>query len=389
MQWMLRHWLIWLSLVGLLGTACGVSPGTISLPPTAAATAPAQPKTPTTSARPSGEAPVTVIPSLPTSVGSMTATGLPAIAAVAERARPATVFIAVRADSGRFIDPERQAQGVGSGFILDAQGHIVTNRHVIAGARQIKVVLADGRAFNARVVGDDSFSDLAVLQIDGTNLPTLPLGSSEALAIGDWVVAIGHALGLPGGPTVSAGVISAKGRAIRSGDSGLPLFDLLQTDAAVNPGNSGGPLVNLQGQVIGINVAGSAQAQNIGFAIAIDSARPSIESLIAQGRVIRGYLGLSVAAVTPALAAANDLPVDRGAIVTAAVASTSPAGQAGIEELDIVIRFNDQPVTSDVDFLRAINRTQPGQRAVVEIVKPTGERRRLAITLAERTDRRL
>ena len=177
----------------------------------------------------------------------------------------------------------------------------MTNNHVVEGAQTLRVQLPppDGRTFEARLVGRDPQTDLAVLKIDAPDLPTVPLGSSSALRPGEWVVAIGNALALPGGPTVTAGVVSALGRdtqepGAQPGQAGPTLYDLVQTDAAINPGNSGGPLVTLRGEVVGVNTLGAAEAQGINFAIAIDGAKPIVAPLRQNGRVVRGYLGVGL-----------------------------------------------------------------------------------------------
>jgi len=203
--------------------------------------------------------------------------------------------------------------GVGSGVIYDQQGHILTNNHVIAGAQQLTVALPDGKTYPAKLVGADPLTDLAVLKIDGQNLPVASFGDSSQLQVGDWVVAIGNALALSGGPTVSAGVVSALGRTVQepgetSGSQGPFLFDVVQTDAPINPGNSGGPLVDLQGKVIGINtlVAGQAepgvQAQGIGFAISIAAAKPIADQLVATGQATHPYIGVQQIPLNPVIA---------------------------------------------------------------------------------------
>ncbi len=250
------------------------------------------------------------------------------------------------------------------------------------------MVLPDGRAFDAQLVGRDPLTDLALLKIDGQNLPTVPLGDSSQLDIGQWVVAIGNALALEGGPTVTAGVVSALGRDIqepgpRPGVPGPTLYDLIQTDAAINPGNSGGPLVNLQGEVIGVNTLGSAQAQNIGFANAIDSVKPIIEQLRRNGRVVRGYLGIGGDTVTPSVAAALGLSRDQGVVVTQ-VAQGSPAAQAGLQQGDVIVGLNDMPVQSLKDLQRALtNRFKPGETVQVKIVRG-GNEQTLPLTLGDR-----
>jgi len=177
-------------------------------------------------------------------------------------------------------------QGVGTGIIVDSNGYIVTNNHVIEGAQSVTVITNDGRSFEAVKVNGDPFTDLAVIQIDAKNLPVAEIGSSKALLVGEGVVAVGNALALEGGPTVTSGIVSYIGRSIMEPNSNV-LNDLIQTDAAINPGNSGGPLLNMAGQVIGISTAVASQAENIGFAIAVTPALPVIEQLVHQGRVIR------------------------------------------------------------------------------------------------------
>ena len=227
---------------------------------------------------------------------------------VSAKARPAVAQILTKSSvpSGFFFEPV-PASGVGSGAVFDQQGYILTNNHVVEDATEVVVSLPDReKTYNARVVGRDPYTDLAVVKIEADSLPVVPLGNSDDLQIGEPVVAIGNALGLEGGPTVTVGVVSALNRSIDE-PNGATLHELIQTDAAINPGNSGGPLVNMQGQVIGINTAvatgsSSAPAQGIGFAISINSAKPIVDDLIAYGKVRRPYLGAELATVTPALA---------------------------------------------------------------------------------------
>jgi serine protease Do len=224
--------------------------------------------------------------------------GVPAMVA---RVLPAVVSVATRQiERDRFGQPI-STRGLGSGIIVDREGHVLTNSHIVNGAEQIKVTLADERTFRATLVGQDPFTDLAVLKIEGPRLPTVPLGDSRRLAIGEAVVAIGNPLWIEGGPSVTVGVVSGLGRSMEQ--EGLPaLHDLIQTDAAVNPGNSGGPLVNLAGRVVGINTAVIASAHGIAFAIPINTAKPAMRELIAKGRIARVSLGLSAVSVTRQLA---------------------------------------------------------------------------------------
>ena len=257
--------------------------------------------------------------------------GVPAMVA---RVLPAVVSITTRQiERNQFNEPV-PTRGLGSGFIVDRQGHVLTNHHVIEGAQEIKVALANGRLFRATLVGADRFSDLAVLKIAGKGLPALPWGDSAKLAVGESVVAIGSPLWIEGGPTVTVGVVSALGRSMEQ--PGLPmLHNLIQTDAAINPGNSGGPLLNLKGAVIGINTAIIASAHGIGFAISGGTAKRVVEELIAKGRVVRPSLGLVAISLTPQVAYVNDLPVERGALVIR-VDEGGPAATAGIEPGDVV-----------------------------------------------------
>jgi serine protease Do len=269
---------------------------------------------------------------------------LPDVASVAEKVRPATVLIlnivqGRAAGGGQIANPGGQPgdvpQGAGTGFIIDSTGIIVTNNHVVEGAQKLSVVLPDGQRFDdAQLLGADPQTDLAVIKVpgEGKNLPTVPLGNSSQLKVGEWVVAIGNALALKGGPTVTAGVVSATGRDEQEpgetrGSTGPILHDLIQTDAAINPGNSGGPLVNMQGEVVGINTLGASDAQGIGFAISIDSAKPVIDAL-RQGQQVAGrgagqaYLGIQSLTVTPSIAAANGLSRNDGVVVVNVITGT-------------------------------------------------------------------
>ena len=323
------------------------------------------------------------------------ASALPDVAGAAERARAATVLVQnlarnVGRGAGMAGGGEVQ-QGAGSGFIYDPAGYIITNHHVVEGAERLRVVLPDGRAFDARLVGSDPQTDLAVLQIDGDNLPTVPLGTSSALRVGEWVVAIGNALALEGGPTVTAGVVSALNRDVRepgaqAGAAGPTLYGLIQTDAATNPGNSGGPLVNLRGEVVGVNTLGASDAQGIGFAIAIDGAKAIVEQLRRHGRVVRGYVGVTVQSMTPALAAARGLARGDGVLVEQ-VSPGSPAAQAGLREGDVIVGLNDVPVGSQRDLQAALtNRFKPGDTINVRVNRGGGEQT-VGVTLGERPGR--
>lgn len=298
------------------------------------------------------------------------------VQAVSDRVRPATVFVGINASvpsSGDVVPV-----GNGSGAIIDAQGHIVTNNHVVADAQRLTVTLPDGRTFDAKLIGRDPLSDLAVIQIQGDNLPIIPMGNSDQLEIGEWVVAIGNALGLEGGPTVTTGVISALDRTIET-DPGVALSGLIQTDAAINPGNSGGPLVNLRGELVGINSAVPGQTgtgfqpSGIGFAISINEARPIIQELLDHGRVVRPYLGIVPMTLTPAIRSQAGLSADKGVIVTS-VSPNSPARQAGLEAGDVITAI-DGNATDTAQALRGIlEQHKVGDRVTLTVTRGNQER---------------
>jgi serine protease Do len=267
--------------------------------------------------------------------------GVPAMVA---RVVPAVVSITTRAIERDQFNQPVPTRGLGSGFILDSRGYILTNNHVVEDAEDIKVALTDGRVFRAIRVGTDRFSDLAVLKIAGKDLPALPLAESGRLAVGESVVAIGSPLWIEGGPTVTTGVVSALGRSMEQPDL-PPLHDLIQTDAAINPGNSGGPLLNLKGDVVGINTAVIASAHGIGFAISASTAKSVVKELIAKGRVVRASLGVVAVSLTPQIAYTNDLPIERGALVLR-VDEGGAADAAGVEPGDVITSVAGRPVTN-------------------------------------------
>ena len=307
------------------------------------------------------------------------------VRSVTDRDRPAVVFVGIEASLDPFSQPV--PVGNGSGAIIDSQGHIVTNNHVVEQAQALKVTLPDGRSFDAQLVGRDPGSDLAVIQIQGNNLPVIPMGDSDKLQVGEWVVAIGNALGLEGGPTVTAGVVSALHRTIEE-PNGVGLPDLIQTEAAINPGNSGGPLVNLQGQFVGINTAAPGptgqgiQPTGIGFAIAINEAKPIIQELISQGHVTRPYLGIAPVTLTPAIKSQLGLTVDKGVIV-ASVGRGSPAEQAGLQRGDVITEADGKPVTSEVQLRQAIQAHKIGDTMQLTVVRDGGQSSTVTATLIE------
>jgi len=272
------------------------------------------------------------------------------------------------------------AQGAGSGFIIDADGFILTNQHVIEGARRITVTLADGRAFRAEVVGADPAIDVALIRIEGArNLPEAALGDSDELRVGEWVCAIGNPLGYV--HSVTVGVVSFIGRKLFDPS----LDDYIQTDAAINFGNSGGPLINSRGEVIGINSAISSRASNIGFAVPINQAVAILDQLKASGRVTRGFIGIALADVTPSLQRALGLEVSRGVIIQD-VTPRSPAARAGLKPYDVVLEVEGRPVVSNDELIRDISDRQPGTVAKLRILRD-GRRQVVPVKLAERPGR--
>ena len=271
-------------------------------------------------------------------------------------------------------------RGVGTGVILDQQGHILTNNHVIDGAQRITVTLSNGKSLPAQVVGGDATTDTAVIRVEEPGLQPALLGLSSDLEVGQEVIAIGHALGLPGGPTVSKGVISALGRSIRT-DAQITMVDLIQTDAAINPGNSGGPLLNTGAEVIGINTAGFRGSQGISFAINIDDAIVVAEQLMARGYVDRGFLGISPANLPPSLGNQLDVPVIEGLLVVRVV-SDSPAAKAGLQEEDVIVELGDESIRNTGELSKFLIAHPPGD--TVSVVYFRGNEKRSAqVTLAE------
>jgi serine protease Do len=259
-------------------------------------------------------------------------------------------------------------QGAGSGVIISRDGYIVTNYHVVEGAKDITVTLADRQEYKARVVGRDPKTDLAVLKIDPKEtLNAAILGNSEQLKVGDWVLAIGNPFGLSN--TVTAGIVSAKGRIIGAG----PYDDFIQTDAPINPGNSGGPLFNMKGEVVGINTAIVPNGHGIGFAIPANVAKPLIPQLISKGEVTRGYIGVSIQAITPELAKAMNLKEAKGALVSDVVPG-SPADKGGIKQGDVIIAFNQKNIDGPRDLSSWVAQTPVGQEAKVAVLREGSEK---------------
>jgi len=276
-------------------------------------------------------------------------------------------------------DAPRQATSLGSGFIIDREGHILTNAHVVDGADEITVTLADERSLKAKVIGADRKLDLALLRIeDNGELPAARLGDSDKLQVGEWVLAIGNPFGLE--QTVTAGIVSAKGRVIGAG----PYDDFIQTDASINPGNSGGPLFNTQGEVVGINTAIIARGQGIGFAIPINVARSVLEQLKKSGHVTRGWLGVSIQVLTDDLADAFGLKETTGALITN-VFDDSPAAEAGLKSGDVIIAYNDAPIKHVRDLPRLVAATPVGNQATLTVLRD-GKKRNIKVVIGQMKD---
>jgi serine protease Do len=308
---------------------------------------------------------------------------------LAERVRPGVVNIQVvktvknagfgfpnafRTPFGEFFGPfseenphqSPEQQGVGSGFVISSDGYILTNNHVIDDATQIKIKLSDGKEYDAKVVGRDPKTDIALLKAEGaSNLQPLQLGDSDSLKVGNWVVAIGSPFGLE--QTVTAGIVSAKGRVIGSG----PYDNFIQTDASINPGNSGGPLLNTEGQVIGINTAIFSQSGGnvgIGFAIPVNMAKEIVPQLEEKGHVTRGWLGVGIQKITPELAKSFGLKDEKGALVSQ-VAKGGPADKGGIESGDVIVEFDGKKVAEMNDLPRVVASTPVGKTVPVKVLR--------------------
>ncbi|MFM7532060.1 MAG: S1C family serine protease [Rubrivivax sp.] len=312
------------------------------------------------------------------------AAALPAVVSVTAYARP------VRPGPGsdptlRFFHGEQPPRGgaragQGSGVIVSPQGYLLTNHHVIAGASEVEVRLADGREATARVVGTDPETDIAVLQLSLERLPAITLGDSRALQVGDPVLAIGNPFNV--GQTVTAGIVSALGRS----QLGLSTYEnFIQTDAAINPGNSGGALVDVRGALVGINTAiysPSGASLGIGFAVPIDLAREVMDALVREGRVVRGWIGVEPRDLTEELAESMRLPGREGVLV-AGVLQGGPASAAGLRPGDVVLALGGQAVRSTAEMLRAVAALRPGARVAIRVQRGA-QRQEVSVTVGER-----
>jgi len=288
----------------------------------------------------------------------------------------------------------QQEVGQGSGFIVKADGTIVTNKHVADDEQaEYTVVMNDGKRYDAQVLAKDPVNDVAIIKIDANDLPTLTLGDSNNVKIGQTVIAIGNALGQYRN-TVTKGVISGKSRTITAGDSSgqtETLEDVFQTDAAINPGNSGGPLLDLSGQVVAVNTAVSQSGQLIGFAIPINVIKRDLESIQKSGKIVQPYLGVRYTMITKSLADQNKLPVDHGAVLTSgqtsdelAVIPGSPADKAGLVENDIIVEINSIVLSADRSLAGALSQYKPGDVVTLKIYHQ-GDQQEIKATLGERT----
>jgi S1-C subfamily serine protease len=308
---------------------------------------------------------------------------------VAAAVSPAVVRIETlgAADTSTGVIP---ATGVGSGFIYDSNGWILTNRHVVEGSDSLEVQLNDGRVLAGTVYGIDTLTDLAIVKIDGTGLPTAAIGESSALKVGQLVVAIGSPLGTFSN-SVTSGIVSAKGRTITT-DGNQNLNNLIQTDAAINPGNSGGPLLDANGSVVGINTAIAADSTGIGFAIPIDIARPIMSQAVAGKELARPYMGVVYRTLDRQYADANGLTTNEGAVIIPggtptdpkpAVVPGSPAEQAGIKEGDIIVKVNGQAIDNDHPLDATLAESMPGDTVTIEVLRD-GATVSLSLTLGTR-----
>ena len=316
---------------------------------------------------------------------------LPNIADTVERVRPAVVSIVARTVSRDRFGRQSTGFGSGTGVIFDESGLVLTNNHVIEGGVEITVTQDDGTQVEAEIIGADRLSDLAVLRLPGDGYPSLPLRENGSLRAGDWVIAIGNALALPGGPTVTVGVVSALGRSIES-TPGVTLYDLIQTDTSINPGNSGGPLIDLNGNLVGINTAvlrGSSgvSVEGIGFAVDVETAQQVALQLVELGHVRWAWMGVFLADLSPEVAAKVGLPIREGVIIQNMLVD-GPSDRAGIHPGDIVVNIDGHDIATVSDLTRLLRQEfKAGQEVEVEVfrvVDGQSSTKVLALELGER-----
>jgi serine protease Do len=329
----------------------------------------------TTPSLPQNQTPETSTPKQPLNTGwsppqpQTEAPTLPSIADVVAKVYPSVVAINTEVVTLDIFRTPLTQKGAGSGWIIDKDGIIVTNNHVVEGAKKVTVELSDGRTFEAdpKNIHTDQFTDLAVIKIDATDLPAASVGDSTKLRVGDWVVALGNPLGE--GIRAKEGTVSGLKVSLDI-EQGQTLDDLIETSAAINPGNSGGPLVNMKAEVIGITSAKVAAVgvEGLGYAISTKTAIPTIEQLIKQGYIVRPWLGLTLYTVDQYVAMINRLPVDKGVVVTY-VSPGSPAAEAGLQELDVITKFKGQEVTTAEKLVEAIHESQIGEEVTITFVR--------------------
>jgi serine protease Do len=276
-------------------------------------------------------------------------------------------------EGGGRREQRRTQQSLGSGFVVDKDGYILTNRHVIEGADEVSVSFPDGKRYEAKIVGQDARTDVALIKIEAKQpLTPVPLGDSDKLEVGEWVLAVGNPFGLPGGGnSVTTGVVSYMGRDLSLGVQGTSV-QMIQTDAAINPGNSGGPLINLRGEVIGINTmivtGGSQSSSGVGFSVPINVAKEILPQLREKGKVTRGWMGVTIGPMTEDLAATYGLTEAKGAVV-GSVSTGSPAEKAGLQPEDVVLSADNRPIDNNGDLSRYIASKQPGETVRLELLR--------------------
>jgi serine protease Do len=337
---------------------------TPSLTTTAPSDAVTSTTAPSITPTPSGIIPTYTVPTISSTSAS---TSLPGLADIIAAVRPSVVAINTTTTGTSIFGGTFNQEGAGSGWVIDSNGLIVTNNHVVEGATKITVTLEDGRNFSADTVRTDSTSDLAVVKINAQNLPALKIGDSTKSRVGDWVIAIGNSLGE--GISATKGIVSAKGVSVAA-DNGETLYDLIQTDAAINPGNSGGPLVNLSGEVIGINSIKVVQVgvEGMGYAISSQTAIPIINELISNGYVTRPWLGVQLYEVDAYAISQLDLKVDKGVLITTIV-NGGPASKAGLKKYDVITSLDGQEVSTVEGLVKLVRNHKIG-----DVVKVTYSR---------------